>query len=329
MTIQKHLAGIVAALLADGRQQPGGPGRAVADRLSDIWVGFGPLFVAQEKGFFAKEGVEVELINMAIHEAMYAGLFAGQVDVIGATVDDMLPHFDPAATLCLRAGDSTSRAAPTASSPPRTSGRSPISRVRRWHFPSAPCRSSILNVLLKEAGLSQADIEHVEMSADDAGNAFLMQEVDAAVTWEPWLTQGKQSEHGHLLADSSETPGLIVDCLVAKAGCPRRSPAGVPGAGSRLGCGCALRRGPSRRGQRDHGPPCRRLARGSRGLRRDPEGRPVLRRRKKSGILRHARTDPGQIYQTSQYAIDVWSSLGALDVDLSPADVIRHDLWVE
>ena len=59
------------------------------------WVGLGPLFVAQEKGLFAKEGVEVELINMAIHEAMYAGLFAGQIDAIDATVDDMLPNFDP------------------------------------------------------------------------------------------------------------------------------------------------------------------------------------------------------------------------------------------
>ena len=32
---------------------------------------------------------------MAIHEAMYAGLLVGQIDVSGATVDDMLPHFDP------------------------------------------------------------------------------------------------------------------------------------------------------------------------------------------------------------------------------------------
>ena len=32
---------------------------------------------------------------MAIHEASYAGLFAGQIDVSCATVDDMLPHFDP------------------------------------------------------------------------------------------------------------------------------------------------------------------------------------------------------------------------------------------
>ena len=39
-----------------------------------------------------------------------------------------------------------------------------------------------LNVLLKEAGLSEADIEVVDLSAEDAGQAFLLQEVDAAVT---------------------------------------------------------------------------------------------------------------------------------------------------
>ena len=92
--IQTHLAGIVAALLltAGGSQAV----RAEPLRIGyNIWVGLGPLFVAQEKGFFAEEGVEVELINMAIHEAMYAGLFAGQIDVSGATVDDMLPRFDP------------------------------------------------------------------------------------------------------------------------------------------------------------------------------------------------------------------------------------------
>lgn len=31
-----------------------------------VWVGNGPLFVAQEKGFFAKEGIEVGLIDMAV-----------------------------------------------------------------------------------------------------------------------------------------------------------------------------------------------------------------------------------------------------------------------
>ena len=40
------------------------------------WVGYGPLFLAQEKGFFAQKGVEVELINNEIHAAAFGGLFS-------------------------------------------------------------------------------------------------------------------------------------------------------------------------------------------------------------------------------------------------------------
>jgi len=38
---------------------------------------------------------------------------------------------------------------------------------------------------------------------------------------------------------------------------------------------------------------------------------------------------PGQIYQTMQYAIDVWSDLGMLKVEVTPADVIAHGIFDE
>jgi NitT/TauT family transport system substrate-binding protein len=103
--IRKEFAGIVAALLlAAGASQVA---QAEPLRIGYLtWVGNGPFFVAQEKGFFAKEGIEVELINMAVHEASYAGLFAGQIDVISVTVDDMLPNFDAEAPyVCVLAID--------------------------------------------------------------------------------------------------------------------------------------------------------------------------------------------------------------------------------
>jgi NitT/TauT family transport system substrate-binding protein len=58
----------------------------------------------------------------------------------------------------------------------------------------------------------------VDLPADDSAEAFMMQEVDAAVTYEPWLTAGKNTGHGHLLTDSSKQPGLITDCLGTTAG---------------------------------------------------------------------------------------------------------------
>ena len=42
---------------------------------------------------------------------------------------------------------------------------------------------------LRKAGLAPDDVKITSMSADDAGAAFVAGKVDAAVTWEPWITK--------------------------------------------------------------------------------------------------------------------------------------------
>jgi NitT/TauT family transport system substrate-binding protein len=325
MTIRTHLTGAVAALLVTGGSQAA---QAEPLRIGHLtWVGLGPLFVAKAKGLFAKEGVEVELINMAVHEAMYAGLFAGQIDMIDATVDDMLPNFDPEDPyVCVMVIDddrgasgvlATKDIQTIADLEGKTVGRA--ERTVSQFF---------LNVLLSDAGLTEADIEPVEMSADDAGNAFLMQEIDAAVTWEPFLTQARHSEHGHVLADSSAMPGLIVDCLVAKTDVFN----------SRLAEFKALARAWDAALDFVAAHPDEAnaiMAQSVGGWLEDPavfaetlkgvRFYDTARNREYFGTPEN----PGQIYQTAQYGIEIWSSLGGLDVPLTPADVIRHDLWVE
>ena len=54
------------------------------------YVGDEPLFVAQEKGFFAKEGIEVSLIRSDEHTAMFAALAAGQVDAVAGSLQDIV-----------------------------------------------------------------------------------------------------------------------------------------------------------------------------------------------------------------------------------------------
>jgi NitT/TauT family transport system substrate-binding protein len=326
MSARTRLAGIVATLLviAVGSQAA----QAEPLRIGYLtWVGLGPLFLAQEKGFFAKEGVEVELVNMAIHEAMYAGLLAGQVDVGSATVDDMLPHFDPDDPYaCLLALDE-SRGGDGIVANKDIKAIADL-RGKTVAFPRGTVSEFYLNVLLRQAGLEEADLETVDLSADDAGNSFLLQEVDAAVTWEPWLTQGKQAPHGHLLADSSETPGLIVDCLVAK----------TVVFNDRLPEFRALARAWDAAVHYAEAHPDEAnqiMARNVGGWLEDPavfaetlkgvQIYDVAGNRKFFGTREH----PGQIYQTSKYAIDIWSSLGALHTKLTPAEVIRPDLWAE
>jgi NitT/TauT family transport system substrate-binding protein len=49
-------------------------------------TGYGPLFLAQEKGFVADEGIDVEMINVEETHAAFAGLFAGHVDVVAGAL---------------------------------------------------------------------------------------------------------------------------------------------------------------------------------------------------------------------------------------------------
>jgi NitT/TauT family transport system substrate-binding protein len=291
------------------------------------WVGHGPYFVAQEKGFFAEEGLEVELIDMAVHEASYAGLFAGQVDAMGATVDDMLPHYDPKDPyVCVMAIDESLGADGILA----TNDIQSIADLKGKVVGRAATTVSqfFLDVLLKDAGLSEADIEPVELGAEDAGNAFLMQEVDAAVTWEPFLTLGGQSEHGHVLADSSKTPGLIVDCLIAKTEVFDRRLAEFRALARAWDAAVLFAEAHPDEANEI-------MARGVGGWLEDPavfaETLQGVRftDAERNRELFGTPDDPGQIYQTSQYAIDLWSSLGALDVKPTPGDVIRPDLWVE
>ena len=183
-----------------------------------------------------------------------------------------------------------------------------------------------LNVLLKEAGLSEADIEVVDLTPEDAGEAFLLQEVDAAVTWEPWLMPGPERRawpppDRHLGATGAARR------LPARQGRRLHEAQGrVPGGRPRLGCGGAAtsRRIPTRptrswratwaagsKIRRSSPKPCKGVGFYDADENREYFGTPEK---------------PGQIYQTMQNAIDVWSELGVLKMKLTPADVIAHGI---
>jgi len=70
----------------------------------------------------------------------------------------------------------------------------------------------LMLTVLKKAGLTDKDVEVVPMSAGDAGAAFMAGKVDAAVTWEPWLSKGA-SANGKVLVSTKDLPGIIVDSI--------------------------------------------------------------------------------------------------------------------
>src|SRR5437899_13067304 len=72
-----------------------------------VWVGYGPLFLADKKGFLKDEGVSVQFINMEEtkrgYEAWAAGKVAGMMTPIDTMVVAARPAFRRPAVMALDA----------------------------------------------------------------------------------------------------------------------------------------------------------------------------------------------------------------------------------
>jgi NitT/TauT family transport system substrate-binding protein len=75
----------------------------------------------------------------------------------------------------------------------------------------------VLYTALARNGLKPNDVTVVNLSAGDAAAAFMSGGVDAAVVWNPWISQIEKSGKGTPLFTSAQMPGLIPDLLVAQA----------------------------------------------------------------------------------------------------------------
>ncbi|MBF0133465.1 MAG: ABC transporter substrate-binding protein [Magnetococcales bacterium] len=176
------------------------------------WIGFGPLYLAQDKGFFKKRGVVVDLVVLTGLAERNAALKAGKIEALAAPVD----YFALAAgnnleTMIVMAIDES------------TGGDGIVARrdianvedLKGKHvaFQRGLPGEFFLRALLQSTGLSLHDIRSVDMETAQAGAAFIAGHVDAAVVWEPWLSKAVDSGAGQVLASTKDFPNLVVDVL--------------------------------------------------------------------------------------------------------------------
>lgn len=181
------------------------------------WLGYGPLWVAEEKGFFDKHGVDVELTNFNWDQDMVAALASGNLDVIAAATNTTIAAINGGADVkgflildlsaeadAILAGEGVNSVADL--------------KGKKVAFESGATSDLLMNYALKQNGMSLSDIEHVPMGASEAGLALISGQVDAAVTYEPYISAALSQGDGHkVLYTAAEKPGLISDMLIASA----------------------------------------------------------------------------------------------------------------
>jgi NitT/TauT family transport system substrate-binding protein len=314
------LWGLVGVLLA------GLAGVAAAEPVKirySIWVGYGPLFIAKEKGYFAEEKVEVELVNIEDPKEGFVALAAGRLHGVVSTVDTMVLYLKTGKEYqyVLALDDSAGGDGIVA--------RKEIKSLKDLKGKKVAVNEGsvsqfFLNVLLKEAGMTQKDLDVVNMKQGDAGAAFVAEKVDAAVTWEPWLTKSKNVPHGHILVDSSKTPGLITDVLIFPREVIAKRGKEIQGIVNAWNKAVAYY-------EKNQQESLEIMAKGLGDWLKDPkvfaETLGGVKFYNKEGNVKFFGTaqKPGDIYKVAQNALDVWSGFGKLQAKgVTAKDLVNH-----
>lgn len=83
-----------------------------------------------------------------------------------------------------------------------------------------------LLTLLDDAGMSSKDVKIVDMTIEQAGNAFVAGQCDAACIWDPYFSKAKKAG-GTVLYSSADDPNLITDALAASSNIIKKNPDAV------------------------------------------------------------------------------------------------------
>ncbi len=180
------------------------------------WLGYGQWYVAEDQGFFADRGVEVEISSFAADSEVNAALAAGRLDMANVGSQAALQFIeegldvsivmllDSATTAdAILAGDGITSTADLAG--------------KRVAFEEGATSEILLAEALASAGLDFEDIIVVPTGADTVAPTLIAGQVDAGVTYEPYVSEALASGNGiEMIESAADHPGLISDVLVVR-----------------------------------------------------------------------------------------------------------------
>jgi len=187
------------------------------------WVGFIAFFVAQERGDFQKAGLDVQAKSFAAPGEGLVPLLNGDLDAHLTTADAVILKSAqaPGKFRIVQLIDTSAGADAVLGSVPQVTSPTDL-KGKRIAATVGECNEILLLKALESAGLTEKDVEIVNMDPDAAGTALKAGQVDAAVTWEPWISQLVGAKEANAIFTSKQAPNLIVDCVAVS---PKTDPA--------------------------------------------------------------------------------------------------------
>lgn len=178
----------------------------------NLWVGWMPWWIVKEKNLLEKHDANAELVFWGVQSESMTALAAGHLDACSLATNDVVSinaKGIPARIVLLN--DESYGADMLVAR-----GISEVKDLvgKKVALEIGGVSNFFLATVFAKHGVSEKDVELLNMTAADSGSAFLAKTVDAAVTWEPYASHAIKGG-GIALASSRDTPDAIVDVLAA------------------------------------------------------------------------------------------------------------------
>jgi len=178
----------------------------------NVWPGYGPIFIAAQKGLFKKNGVDVELVLTPGQNASLKVYEKGDVDGVFTTMPDMIllnSRGKPATVVYVTDFSMTGDV---------IIGRPEFKTMadlkgQRLSFEGTNTFSNIFVLkALGQAGLKEYDVTFQSVPAHQVLARLEDGSIAAGHTWEP--TKSEALNKGYkILAEAKNIPGVIIDVL--------------------------------------------------------------------------------------------------------------------
>jgi NitT/TauT family transport system substrate-binding protein len=197
-------------------------GMAVAAQAAPLkigysdWPGFTAWEVAKVNGLFKKHGVDIELVWFPIYTDSLTALNTGKLDCNLQTWSDTMAPLAEGVKLKVVVildnsyGNDAIVAKAGIDSPKDLKGKTIATEL-------GTCDHFLMLKALASAGMTEKDVTYTNLTVPDAAAAYIAGKVDAAVIWQPWVSQIQREGKGKVVFSSADIPGLIPDLGVCQA----------------------------------------------------------------------------------------------------------------
>jgi NitT/TauT family transport system substrate-binding protein len=175
------------------------------------WIGYSSHYIAVKKGLFKEAGLNVEDLFLQNSTDIFTAFTTKKADIAWMNTADavQLAEKDPSIRIIYVVDYSNGADAIIGrdiKTPQDLKGKT----VARENI---LLPKILLQTYLIKAGLKESDLKIKDLAAADAGTAFAAKQVDAAVTFEPYLSKAVKQGAGTILFSTKNT-NLIGDVVV-------------------------------------------------------------------------------------------------------------------